>query len=199
MKKSYEYLCLGFLFFFGWWMFPLLSDQRVTSKQNPSSFVQTELYFSDCHDGDTCTVKTKEGIQMTLRLMGIDAPEVAKNRGPKKNRHAGQIFGKEAKYYLLQKVNGNTLPVKLFGADTYHRYLAIIFEKEKDGTLKNKSLNEELVEEGYSFAYRSPSAKRGQTFAWAVDAEKRAQKNKKGFWALAEPPENPSEFRKKNR
>jgi endonuclease YncB( thermonuclease family) len=216
MTRKTENLFLLTLLLVGWWIFPwasrwtfkAYSKNSQTTHSAAPKIIWSELFFKDCHDGDTCTVQTQEGIQLTLRLVGIDAPEVAKSRGPKKNRHQGQTFGKESREYLLKKVKGRTLPVQLLGSDTYKRYLAIIFERDEQGQKKPTSLNQELIEQGYSFAYtpqktatqnRLFKSQLEKTPEWALKAEKTAKQNKKGLWALKEPPENPSEFRKRNR
>ncbi len=201
--KTYFRIALVLLGFLVYSLFPSLSLSK--KNQTFQSEVWTQLFFVKCFDGDTCVVKNKEGIQLTLRLLGVDAPEIKKNRGPKKNRNEGQIYGAESKVFLEEKVVGKTFNVKLLGSDVYNRYLALIFESNSEVSSQNakvqdaQSLNAKIIREGFAFAYQPPSTKYPPSPLWAVEAEKEAKKNKKGFWALSSLPENPSDFRKKHK
>jgi micrococcal nuclease len=185
----------------GWILYPFFSEFGFYKKIQAKTQTETkaQLLFDSCNDGDTCKVRTTDGIQMTLRLLGVDAPEVAKQRGPKKSRHKGQVFGTESRNFLETLVKGKNMPVKLRGTDVYNRYLALVFLNDQETSDDKKSINATLIQEGYAFAYRPLSRKAEGAPSWAIDAEKEAQKNKKGLWALEIRPENPSIFRKTNK
>lgn len=141
------------------------------------------LLIHSCSDGDTCTASTKEGLKLKLRLAGIDAPEVS--HGKKK----GQFFGKESKEWLNNAVKNQNLKVEILGSDPFGRYLAVLWKSDSN-------INKKCIEEGMAYAYSKID--NAETKKWAMEAQKFAEKNKKGLWALDKKirPENPSEFRK---
>lgn len=141
-------------------------------------------YIHDCHDGDTCRARGPRNINLTLRLIGIDAPELESRKGA----YPAQAFATEARDYLRSRSVGRRLRVDIFGSDRYGRYLTEIFDGEK-------SINRELVEQGYAFAYRY----RNQVLNWAAEAERSAKERGLGLWALRIRPEEPKIHRQKSR
>lgn len=151
---------------------------RITSRPSSPGIAESSFFAHvvNCHDGDTCRIQRPNGTQLTLRLIGIDAPELAQN------------FGRDARDYLQQRAVSRTLRIEIHGRDPYRRYLAILWDAQI-------SLNEELVQNGYAFAYRS----REGVLNWAEAAEKMARKKKLGLWALTSIPEEPKIYRSKKR
>ncbi|MBS1982686.1 MAG: thermonuclease family protein [Bdellovibrionales bacterium] len=147
------------------------------------------LVIVRCHDGDTCTARAESGVHLTLRLLGIDAPEVATHFGGR--ARPAQRFGVEARNYLERRVAGRSLPVELRGNDVYRRYLAVLLD---DDGITN--INEELVAKGFAFAYRGRGGD-AEARHWAEAAEARARRERAGFWALptAEQPQEPGSYR----
>ena len=175
-----------------------LNSYGARRKATPPEIVSTRATFLECHDGDTCTVKSPDGLRLKLRLLGIDAPEVGKP-GRKSGRRLtrgkpGQAYGPEARAALVSRVVGKTLPIEIHGSDPYNRYLALIWT---DPAKKGPSLNETLIREGNGYAYSGENVETAIR-AWAVAAQDEARKAKRGLWKLAEPPEDPSLFRRKS-
>jgi endonuclease YncB( thermonuclease family) len=168
------------------------AGRRRSTRPSTPKVIVMKLDFERCHDGDTCTVHNQEGLKMTLRLAGIDAPEVAKTRGPKKKRNKGQSYGAEAREYLNSRVDGKTLDVQILGNDVYNRYLAVLYEGGRH------NINQEMIEQGYAFSYKGKSDD-PEISRWADKAEADARKNRRGLWGLANPPEDPSLYRRENR
>lgn len=181
----------------GFTMPGLSGASRGRSASRPASRILTRIQFTRCHDGDTCTGRTPEGLQITMRLLGLDAPEVAP---PGRSLGTPQPFGLEARDELRRRVVGHLLPVELRGSDPYHRYLALIWEhpRPKGVISLGPSLNEQLVREGYAFAYRAKFVE-ADIRAWAERAEDEARHAKRGLWGLPEPPNNPAEYRHASR
>jgi endonuclease YncB( thermonuclease family) len=150
-----------------------------------TSFSELSLVkILSCVDGDTCLARTKMGLKFRLRLIGIDAPEIS-----------GQLLALEAAAALRARVVGRRLWLDSQGFDRYGRRLGRLFPAEGRG--RGKSINEEMIEEGWAIAYRSP---RGEAHAWALGAEATAKKNKRGLWRLAPGLfEDPKEFRKRKK
>ena len=169
-----------------------LGLQSVEARRREVKKEVQQLAFVNCHDGDTCKAKNSAGLLYTLRFLGLDAPEVGKaNRKLASARH-GQVYGTEARDYLRSRVLGKTLKVEIQGSDVYHRSLAIVFDEN------GKSINEEMIEKGFAFAYRGKGQKKEIT-VWAERAEALARKKRLGMWALAESPEDPAVYRRRNR
>lgn len=127
-------------------------------------------------DGDTIKVLRDGTNAVTVRLVGIDAPEKT------------QAFGTRAKQYASDLAFGKTVTVREAGADRYRRTLGeVILE---DG----RSLNQELVRAGLAWWYRQYAPK-DKTLEH-LEAE--ARKAKAGLWIDADPVP-PWEYRKEGR
>ena len=90
-------------------------------------------------DGDTIEMHGKR-----IPLHGIDAPESGQtciNKNGKNYR-----FGKFAAQRLSKIIGWNTLTCKVMDIERYGRAIAVCSIKQKD-------INEQLVEEGLAFAY----------------------------------------------
>jgi endonuclease YncB( thermonuclease family) len=68
-------------------------------------------------DGDTIEVK-KGAVKLTVRLVGIDAPEASH-----KKHEPGQPFSQQSTKYLAKLVLNRSADVKSYGADRYGRVL----------------------------------------------------------------------------
>lgn len=144
-----------------------------------SEFLPDELSFKKelqgkvlrVMDGDTLEL-IAEGKKAKIRLFGIDAPEKS------------QEFGKEARAYLTSLVLNQEVRVSIENKDKYQRIVGTIYLKEKD-------INEDLVKNGYAWAYRQYSSK-------YIAEEEDAKMFKLGLWKNPNAI-NPAEFRKRNR
>lgn len=96
------------------------------------------------HDGDT--LRLTDGRR--VRLLGIDAPELARNG------HPAQPFGIAARDYLrdLVKQHGNrvSLVFDTVKKDRYHRTLAYLFFDNGD------SVEADMIDAGLAIAYTTP-------------------------------------------
>ena len=158
------------------WLSILGLGERYRSAEGPATRRQLEVELTACHDGDTCRGRGPHNIEMTLRLIGIDAPEL------------DQAFAREARDELRRRVLGKKIRGEIRGADRYGRYLAALFDEQG-------FINEELVRKGFAFAYRFKN--KGEL--WALDAEKSAREKGLGLWALRVRPEEPKIHRQKSR
>jgi micrococcal nuclease len=100
-------------------------------------------------DGDTFKVNT-DGHEETVRLIGIDTPEVDPTRG------GIECYGKEASAFTASLIENKTIRLEAdptqADRDKYGRLLRYAFLE--DGT----NLNEQLVRKGYAreFTYDAP-------------------------------------------
>ncbi len=133
-------------------------------------------------DGDTLIADTDRA-KLRIRLLGIDAPEIAHNGPP------GQPFGKEAKDYLEQLVGGRTVRVEAYGRDQYHRVLAVLWP---DG----RNVNVAMVRAGFAELYRGA---RCQAYCRELQAaEHEARQARLGMWSLHQY-ESPRDYRRRLR
>lgn len=124
-------------------------------------------------DGDTVRVQFDDGRVETVRLIGIDTPEVVDPRKPV------QCFGREASAHAHEMLDGQTVGVELDPSqgerDRYGRTLAYLYLP--DGT----NVAEQMIRDGYGheYTYNRPYLYRDQFRA----AEKSARESGAGLWA----------------
>ena len=133
-------------------------------------------------DGDTVKVAGK-GENITIRLVGIDAPETSK----KKNQ-PGQPFSRKSTKYLANLVLNKSVAVKSYGTDRYGRILGVVFVGEKN-------VNLEIVIAGLAEVYRGKPAK-GLDLKPYWDAEAEAKEADRGMWSLRDKYISPRRWRK---
>jgi micrococcal nuclease len=141
-----------------------------------------EYQVSRVVDGDTIIVN-KGTTKLTIRLVGIDAPEVshAKNL-------PGQPFSQQSTKHLAGLVLNKTVDIKSYGPDRYGRALGEVF-------LDGNNINIEMVKSGLAEVYRGTPAK-GQNMEPYWMAEEEARKTGKGMWVLGDKYVSPREWRK---
>jgi micrococcal nuclease len=135
------------------------------------------LYTIDHYDdGDTIAVNMNGSVE-TVRFIGVDTPETHKPNtpvqcfGPQAAAHTKEVVSKFGRVRLVaDHLDTNR--------DRYGRLLRYVYLP--DGTL----LDEQLIKQGYGFAYLSfPFTKKLQFAA----AQQSAQKAKLGLWASCHP------------
>ena len=133
-------------------------------------------------DGDTINV-TDSGSKITVRLVGIDAPETSK----KKNQ-PGQPFSRKSTKYLASLVLNKSVEVKSYGTDRYGRTLGVVF-------VSGKNMNLEMVKAGLAEVYRGkPAGGLNLEPYWNAEAE--AKKAGIGMWSLGDKYISPKEWRR---
>lgn len=116
-------------------------------------------------DGDTVVTDDKA----TLRLVGIDTPELGSRSRP------GMPFARAAKAALEKLIKGRRVEIELAeeSRDRHGRLLAYIH-------LQGRLINLEMVEQGLARVYiLGPNTRYG---ADLIEAERRARRAKKGLW-----------------
>ena len=119
-----------------------------------SSIANADSVIS-CVDGDTCRIKTKNGI-IDIRLSGIDAPE------------SDQPFGSEAQKYLFDLLKDKDLTIQCNGK-SFDRKVCTIFIGSLD-------VQKNLVAHGWALDFPKYS---GGKYAKEQEA---AEKLKFGIW-----------------
>ena len=119
-------------------------------------------------DGDTIKV-TGDGSNITIRLVGIDAPETSK-----KKNEPGQPFSQKSTKYLASLVLNKVVDLKSYGTGRYGRTLGVVF-------VNGKNVNLEMVKAGLAEAYKGRPAKGFNPQLYKI-AEQEARRNKRGMW-----------------
>jgi len=122
-------------------------------------------------DGDTIVI-SKDGVNESVRLIGVDTPETVH---PTK---AVQCFGREASLKTKEWLEGREVHLVIDEGegerDKYRRLLGYIFRD--DGLF----INLELIKQGYAYEYTYDSSYKYQ--AEFMEAEEEAQVTKQGLW-----------------
>ncbi len=150
--------------------------QEILENESIEGVVQNqaeELYkVIKVVDGDTIAVDI-DGVNTTIRMIGIDTPEVVDPRKPV------QCFGQEAsnktKSILSNQMVGIELDASQGKYDKYNRLLAYVFLE--DGI----NFNEYMIKEGYAYEYTYSLPYKYQSAF--KSAQQYAEENKKGLWA----------------
>jgi micrococcal nuclease len=135
---------------------------------NESVFYSVESFV----DGDTIKVDI-EGKTETIRMIGMNTPETVDPRS------AVECFGKEASQKMRELLEGKRILLKSDLAqgdrDKYGRLLRFVILE--DGT----NIGEQMILEGYAYEYTYKKPYVYQDLY--KNAQKIAQKNKRGLWA----------------
>ncbi|UPW02063.1 thermonuclease family protein [Halorussus gelatinilyticus] len=135
-------------------------------------------------DGDTVDVRYQNGSTDTVRLLGVDTPEVNVENTPGEfegvpNTQAGKdclrSAGKNASQFTKDTIVGETVTLKFDSKSDrrgdYGRLLAYVY-------VNGENFNLDLVEKGHARVYDSSFSQR-QTF---YSAENESQANLRGLW-----------------
>jgi endonuclease YncB( thermonuclease family) len=136
-------------------------------------------------DGDTFVVK-HGSVKLTIRMVGIDAPEISTSK-----HRAGQPFSRQSTQHLAALVLNKAVDVKSYGADRYGRTLGEVI------LLHGKNVNVEMIKAGLAEVYRGKPAS-GMDMGLYWKAEEEAKAAKRGMWVLGDQYVSPREWRRMN-
>jgi len=146
-------------------------EYEASADANPASFLPGKFQTTKIHDGDTCEMIGSDGIKISIRFAGIDAPELS------------QEYGHEAREVLRQIIENRTVTLAELGRDKYGRYLAQVYS---DG----QWVNREMLVHGAAWVYLA-----GPHFDEFKTLEEEAKLKRVGLWA-SDRPMSPWEARK---
>lgn len=152
------------------WLQRLWANRPMAAKIEPGFYEVTHVY-----DGDTILVDM-DGAPEKVRFIGVDTPET---HDPDVDV---QCYGPEATAYTTELLDGETVRLESDSTnsnrDRYERLLRYVYTE--DGAL----VNQQLIEQGYAFAYtRFPFLKKNDFVA----AETSARESNIGLWGACEP------------
>jgi endonuclease YncB( thermonuclease family) len=133
------------------------------------------------YDGDTIKV-TENGKEITIRLVGIDAPEISR-----KKHLPGQPFCLKAKEYLSTLILNKVVNIKFYGKDESGKSLGEIFAEKVN-------INIEMINAGLAEVYRGIPAQNLEIATYR-DAERKAKETAKGIWELRDQYFSPWDWR----
>ncbi len=142
-----------------------------------SAFCQYQGKITKVYDGETFWVKLNGGDVDSVKLWGIDSPEL--------KQEFGNAALKNLKSLIYKEVN---LEYKTRDKDNY--MLAIVTYKTRAG--EDVNLNYHLVEKGYAWKSKFSKDKKLEKL------QKQAEKNKAGLWKSTNPIP-PWEWKKHNK
>src|SRR5680860_508462 len=162
-RRNILFIILGVLSFVLLLLVSINYLQSVDTKPTPQ---KPESNVVEVIDGDTIIVE-KDQTEQTIRLIGIDTPELS------------ECFGKEARAKAKEILNGKIVRLKAdetqANKDIYDRLLRYIILP--DGT----NLNLELTKLGYAREYTFEAPYKYQTEF--KQAQQSAKGNKLGLWS----------------
>ena len=158
---------------------PVQPVPKQTVQVEQKAVAPTSIYATVVHvaDGDTITVKTKNGEKLKVRFYGIDAPEKAQPYGP-------QSTGILKKLILNKNVN-----IVVNNTDRYGRKVAWVYLDKQD-------INAEMIRLGAAWHYKYYD--KSSKYQQYDDLESYARKNRKGLWNKNNPTP-PWDYRKAER
>ncbi|GBC62393.1 hypothetical protein DENIS_3365 [Desulfonema ishimotonii] len=135
-------------------------------------------------DGDTFRA-TGHGVEIIVRIAGIDAPET----GGKRKKKKAQPYGRKAKDRLEEMIMGKVVRLRGYGTGKYNRQIAEVFADGQNAGL-------ELVRQGLAEVY-SGKMSPGFDAAPYRKAEQQARQYRKGIWSLGNLYVSPAKWRKR--
>ncbi len=139
-------------------------------------------------DGDSIYVTDSLGATVKVRFYGIDAPEKLKNNHKfSRTNKPGQPYGEEAFDALKRKIEGQQVKVEVLEMNRNKRAVSVVW-------LGNRNINLEMLRDGFAWAYHQHLE--GSHAPEYIQAEERAQKERRGLWQQNNP-QPPWEFRKR--
>lgn len=147
-------------------------SENTTIQNTQTNIVKEKISYVVSHvvDGDTIDVLIA-GKTTRIRFIGMDTPETVDPRKPV------QCFGKEAKQYNKELVEGKKVRLEkdISETDKYHRLLRYVYLT--DGTM----VNQKLVADGYARVYTYPPDVHFSSLF--LKAEQSARQANLGLWA----------------
>ena len=129
-----------------------------------------EVVVSRVVDGDTIKVVGEDNKEMTVRLVGVDTPEMA-NFGEEE-----ECFAQAAKMFLVEQIETKIVKLeadtKQPNEDRYGRLLRHVY-------FQDKLMNEELVSQGFAKVYINAESKNSEQL---LILQEQARIENKGLW-----------------
>lgn len=153
--------------------------REISAFKSDSSMISGSVTLISVGDGDTVRVTKGKGVEVTIRLACIDAPE--KSQG---------TSGEFATKILKDLINGKSISLQPKAKDKYGRTVAEIYSE-------NRNINLQMIEMGAAYAYRKYLKQCDQSSY--LSAETKARKKGLGVWGPYKPAQAPWKYRRSRR
>jgi micrococcal nuclease len=135
----------------------------------------TTTHVVEALDGDTVTVRLGSGKADTLRILGVDTPEVHHPDRPV------ECFGPEAAAYTASRLDGRDVRLE-YDTERRDRYGRLLAHVVVDG----RRFGDELLAQGYARLLVIPP--NGQHGRAMLQAELQARRDGRGLWGSCPSP-----------
>ena len=147
----------------------------------PTLSLAADWKVTKVYDGDTIHVADNK-FSAKVKLVGIDAPEIGRNR-----REKGQPFSRQSKKYLAGLILNKRVNIRAYELDADNQILGIV-------SFRGRNINLHMLKAGLAEVYRgSPPDGFNPEPYW--QAEKKAREAKKGMWSLGDKYISPKDWR----
>jgi micrococcal nuclease len=161
------------LWFLGILLFGItLPDASSLQVQSPQATDATLYSVTKVVDGDTLDVRTQSGTVQSVRIVGIDSPEIVDPRKPV------QCFAKEASARLHALLDGKAVHLERNPGedrDVYGRWLRYV---DLDGT----DVGAQMILGGFAASYNAFAHVRSASYN---ELQREARAAKRGMWGPA--------------
>lgn len=114
---------------------------------------------------------------ITVRIYGVDAPEIAKFGNP------DMFMGQEAKAYVEEQLDSKVVKVKMLRKDQYGRVVGKVGVGRTIPFLPRIDLSIDLAKKGYATLYTGGGAEYDGNKEALMSAIDEAKRNKRGVWS----------------
>ena len=135
------------------------------------------------YDGDTFRAEGYD-IEIVVRFLAIDAPEVSYNKG-----EPSQPFSNQAKQMLMDLILYETVEIEGFGIDSRNRVLAVV-------SSGSRNIGVEMVRNGLAEVYRGELPDKFNLKDYER-AEFHAKTARRGMWSQGDNYTSPREWRER--
>jgi len=122
------------------------------------------------YDGDTIKAQGHD-IEIEVRLIGIDAPEMSKKKGV-----PGQPYGEIAKKHLTGLIHTKVVDIISYGFDQHNRLLGVVY-------FEGRNINLEMVKAGLAEVCRHKI--REFDLMPYLQSEQVARTTQRGMWSIS--------------
>jgi micrococcal nuclease len=159
------------------------SESDGTDTSSGTSESSTEVVVTHVADGDTFDIQYPNGTEDTVRLLGVDTPEVYSEVSPEEfggaNAECLDTWADRATSFVERRVEGQNIRMEFDEKEGrrgyYDRLLAYTY-------IENVHLNYQIVRQGYGRVYTDSEFVMKNEF---LDAEEEARAQERGLWGCS--------------
>lgn len=152
---------------------------------SPDNMQKENIEVTSVTDGDTIDIKFSNNKEDTIRLLGVDTPELYSEVSPSEfdgtSKKCLDYWADKSKDFVEKKTNHNSISIKFDRNENrrgfYDRLLAYVYINN------STNINYQLVKHGYGRVYTDSDFTQKSTF---LNAQEEAKENDRGLWGCSE-------------